>query len=254
MGKVLWCEIESSQGLNLERAKVLGLPIEKILHPLSDPLADVDLQNPQHWGAIKRMAGRPDVKIVMVDSLSGGNSADENKPFKMLPILKQFAELAKNTGTPNMVSHHLRKKGSLDVGNEGVTLEMLRGTKAITQVARVVWATDIPEPKSEKRRLSMIKDNIVNYSAIDPLGFLIRDDGVEFMEAPKPPGPDTHQDRIAAALRDLLSKGPVPTVEIGKVIKSKGLSIDIANRMKTKLGIKSFKKGGVWFWKKENED
>ena len=47
-GQVLWCEAESSQGLNWDRALRWGLPLDDILSPLPDPLDDVLLDDPRH--------------------------------------------------------------------------------------------------------------------------------------------------------------------------------------------------------------
>ncbi|GAG31121.1 unnamed protein product, partial [marine sediment metagenome] len=47
-GQVLWCEAESSQGLNWDRARRWGLPADDILSPLPDPLDDVMLDDPRH--------------------------------------------------------------------------------------------------------------------------------------------------------------------------------------------------------------
>ena len=61
-GAVLWCEAEAAQAVNLERAKSWGLPLEQILSPLSDPLQDIQLDQPAHQAALVERALLPQVK------------------------------------------------------------------------------------------------------------------------------------------------------------------------------------------------
>jgi len=76
---VLWIESEGAQALNLERAGKWGLPLGRILSPWPDPLADANILNARHRRAIEAAAHVPEVRLIVLDSLSGARaSADEN--------------------------------------------------------------------------------------------------------------------------------------------------------------------------------
>ena len=133
-GQVLWCEAESSQGLNWDRARRWGLPVDDILSPLPDPLDDVLLDDPGHIQAIANAAALPGVRLVVVDSLTGASRSDINDA-RMFHIVKQLSDLARDLGKPVILSHHLRKQTFLDQRGV-VTLQQGRGSLAIFQPAR----------------------------------------------------------------------------------------------------------------------
>ena len=78
-GCVLWCEAEAAQAINLERAKAWGYPINQIITPFPDPLTDVNLDNDAHQVAITTAAFMPEVKLIVVDSLSESTNKKENE-------------------------------------------------------------------------------------------------------------------------------------------------------------------------------
>jgi putative DNA primase/helicase len=245
-GKVLWCEAEAAQAINLERAKAWHLPGERLLSPLDDPLEDVRLDEPEHILAVTTHAHREDVSFVVVDSLSGLRGGDENKT-EMLDTVKMMAELARNARKPILLTHHLRKRGLLDVGEGGISLDRLRGSSAIVQTARLVWALDTPDPgRPDVRRLSVIKSNLARFP--EPLGLTIGDEGLAFVAAPETPKTETLQDRAADLLLALLADGPVASAELKEEFEGAGISWHAAYRAKPKLRIVNARRNGRWYW------
>jgi hypothetical protein len=250
-GAILWCEAEAAQAINLSRAKAWGLPLDKIYTPFEDPLVDILLDDPNHREAMATVARREEVLFMVVDSLRGATRGDENSS-ETIAVTKWLAELARDTGKPLQLSHHLRKKGLRDVGNK-VTLDRLRGSSAIGQVARVIWAIDIPDPKDkETKRLSVIKNNLARYP--EPVGLSIDGEGVTFCDAPHEPHTETLEERAADLLLMLLASGPMPSADIRKEGEEAGLSWPALKRAKKKLGIISVKPNGVWHWSLPAED
>ena len=246
LGSVLWCEAEAGQAIHLERARAWGLPLKKLLTPLADPLADIYLDDPEHQAAIEHMAARDDVRLIVVDSLSGANRQKENDS-DMRAIGKWLAELARNLNKPLLVTHHLRKRGLLDGNNERVGLDRLRGSSAIAQFGRVIWALDAPDPSDEEhKRLSVIKSNLAKIPA--PAGVRITGEGVQFDAAPEAPKTETLQDKAADLLYSLLADGPMDAVEVEKHVKGAGISMHAANRAKDKIGVASLRLNGKWQW------
>jgi len=247
-GQVLWCEAESSQGLNWDRARRWGLPVDDILSPLPDPLDDALLDDPRHIQAIANAAALPGVRLVVVDSLTGASRNDINDA-RMFHIVKQLSDLARDFSKPILLSHHLRKQTFLDQG-AGVTLQQGRGSLAIFQPARAVWAIDSPDPNDQQtRRLSLIKNNLQSKNVLASLGFTIGQDAVpRFCAAPEPPRHETLQEHSADHLNSLLSQGPRRTTELREEFDSMGISWRTVLRAKKKQGIIAIRKQGVWWW------
>lgn len=245
-GTVLWCEAEAGQAINLERARKWGLPLDKLRTPLNDPLEDLKLDKPSHQAALEYWAMQDEVKLVILDSLRGLHTRDENSS-EVMEVVHWLATLARDTGKPFILTHHLRKKGILDVG-EGPSLDRLRGSTAITQSARLVWALDTPDPMMDNiARLSVIKSNLAKFP--NPIGMTINETGVHFTNAPESPRPESVADKAADLLMVLLSNSPMPATDIEAEINGAGISIGSAKRAKARLGIVSVKKAdGRWYW------
>jgi hypothetical protein len=246
--KVLWAETEAGQAMNLDRAKRWGLPLGDILSPFDDPLLDVDLDDPDHRLGLADVASRDDVGLVVVDSLSGRSARDE-RGAAFGEVTGWLASVARDTEKPVLLTHHLRKRTPFDPDPKvEVTLEMVRGSTAVAQTCRTIWALAQPDPASEWRRLSQIKNNLAPKPS-QPIGMRITKTGeVEFGPAPEPPRTETATDRASDFLRGLLAKRPVPADTVFAEAKAAGLSIPTVNRAKSKLGIVSIKPEGVWHW------
>lgn len=246
LGKVLWCEAEAGQAVNLERAKNWGLPLADLLTPLGNPLEDLRLDNASHIRALEAMARRDDVKLIILDSLRGLHTRDENSS-EVMSVVHWLAELARDIQKPVILTHHLRKRGLFDIG-EAPNLDRLRGSTAITQAARLVWALDNPDPMQEHiARLSVIKSNLAKFP--EPVGMIISDHGATFTHAPEAPKTESVADKAADLLLAMLSDEPKPAGEIETELQSAGVSWRSGKRAKARLGIVSIKReDGRWYW------
>ncbi len=244
LGYALWLECEGAQAMNLSRARAWGLPIDKILTAGKDPLADVQLDTP-HGQDLVVNATNPRVRLIILDSLRASHTGDENSS-ESISILKFLSELARDKKIPVLVCHHLRKKGLQDTG-DGISLDRVRGSSALLQLARIVWALDCPDPaRPQRRRLSVIKSNLGKFPP--PIGFEISDSGITFADAPHAPKTETLTDRAGDLLLSLLAHGPKRATELQAEIEQSGLSWKMAQRAKSERGILSVRKDGVWLW------
>lgn len=244
-GAVLWCEAEAAQAVNLERAKAWGLPVDRIYTPL-DPLVDIRLDLPEHKAALYNKAMLPEVRFGIIDSLRGANAGDENSSETM-GLIKFIAEVARDSGKPILLTHHLRKRSVFD--SDSVELERLRGSSAIVQSARLVWALDVPDPTAKNwRRLQVVKSNLAKFPG--PVGITIDEQGVKFGLAPEPPRVETVADKAADLLQALLKDGPQPATVIQSEFEQAGISQKTMYRAKDKLRINPVRnKGGKgWSW------
>jgi len=246
-GRVVWAETEAAQALNLERADTWGLPTDRIISPLGNPMDDFDLDDARHLAALSRTAKRDDVKLVIVDSLSGGHRRDERKSNAMMGIVKNMAQVARDTQKPFLLAHHIRKVGILDQAGE-ITLDMVRGSGAIVQPARLVWGVDKPDPNIDTKRMSVIKSNLARFP--DPVGFSIDENGILFGGAPSRPVQESQLQRCKDFLRDILGGGAVSVADIEKEAEGRGLSLATTKRAKRDLGIQHVKPKGEkgWVW------
>jgi putative DNA primase/helicase len=249
-GSIGWAEAEAGQAMNRDRARAMGLPTDNILSPLSNPLDDFRLSVPEHQARLAALAMRPDVKIIVVDSLSGADPTAE-KSTEDAKSINWLAALARDCQKPILLTHHLRKRGMLDTEGE-VDLDRVRGISTILQYARVIWAIDTPDlTNKETKRLSVIKSNLGKKPK--PIGFTINDT-IEFTDAPEKPRNETRVGQAADLLLALLEKEPKSAAEILDEFEQAGFSKSGLYRAKDALGVVSIRKEGRWVWSLPHRD
>ena len=243
-GSIGWAEAEAGQAMNRDRARAMGLPTDNILSPLSNPLDDFRLSVPEHQAKLAALAMRPDVKIIVVDSLSGADPTAE-KSTEDAKSINWLAALARDCQKPILLTHHLRKRGMLDTEGE-VDLDRVRGISTILQYARVIWAIDTPDlTNKETKRLSVIKSNLAKKPK--PIGFTINDT-IEFTDAPEKPRNDGPQDRAMDLLLSLLAKGPMKASDIEDNFNGAGISRRAMFDGKKALSIVATRRENRWYW------
>lgn len=244
-GKVLWLECESAQALNLQRAKDWSLPLEDLLCPLANPLDDLDWR--KHQRAIRDAAMRPDVRLVILDSLSGANGGrvDENSQA-MIALGAWLARLAQDAGKPVLATHHTRKRGLTD--GDAPTLDRVRGSGTIPQLARVVWMLDAPKASApQSLRLSVIKSNLAKLPR--PIGMGFDGDGLPtFGESPAEPENRRELEEATQWLLDTLRAGPMLATDVAIAAQEGDISPRTLRRAKMALGVQSEKVAGAWQW------
>jgi hypothetical protein len=245
-GKVVWLEGEAGQAMNLSRAKAWGLPIEKIISPLNDPMMGFMLANDAHKKALEKSIYQPDTKFIVIDSLSGVDPRAE-KSVEDSNNVKWLADLCKDSGKPIQLSHHIRKRGIFDV-EDIITLDRIRGISSILQYCRTIWAIDIPNQlDKDNKRISSLKNNLGKLP--EPLGLYIDDIGViHFGDAPYIKHNETVTEKAIDLLKSLLTKGPVPSKKVEQEFIDAGISFATMNRAKEKLGVVSVREKEGWKW------
>lgn len=243
-GAVLWCEAEAAQAINLDRAKAWGIPLQRLKLPLANLLEDFKLDRADHKGALVEAAQRPEIRFIAIDSLSGADSKSE-KSVEDSSNVKWLAELARDTNKPILLTHHLRKRGLLD--SEVVTLDRLRGSSAIVQPARIIWALDVPDPSDkDTKRLQVVKSNLARFP--EPVGMVWKDDVLRWTAAPEVPHIETVAEKAMDLLRALLENKPQPYEKVEQEFHAAGISYATLKRAKAKLGVVSSKNQDGWFW------
>lgn len=243
-GKVLWVECEAAQALNLLRANIFRYPLDSILTALDDPLEDVNLDSAEQRTVVEQRAGLPEVQFIVIDSLSGSSHRKENETG-IKDITLWAARLARGLNKPLLMVHHLGKKKEWD--SEEITLERVRGSSAIVQFARIVWALSCPDPTNRQtKRLEQIKNNLGRFP--EAIGMTATEQGLEFGTAPALPRVETATGRAGDLLLSLLASGPMKQADLTAELDGAGISLPTAKRAKAQLGIVSFRIDNAWYW------
>lgn len=246
VGSILWAEAEAAQALNLERATKWGYPLEKILTPFpADPLLDINLNDPAHIAHLSIMAELPEVKLIVVDSLSGANLHRKESDTEVMKITAWLAGLARDLNKPIILTHHLNKKREFDL--DEVTLDRVRGSSGIVQHTRIVWAVDTPDrTNQDRKRLSVIKNNFAKFP--EPIGMEINDRGIDFGDPPEAPRQETQVGKAVDLLLALLCDKPIKASQLEQEAKGAGISWRTINAAKKEIGIVSKRCSDGWYW------
>lgn len=246
-GSVMWLDFEAAQAINVERAKSTGLPLDRILLPFRDPFHTPQLNRQTDKRLIERaLDQRNDVRLLVLDSLSGAHGMDENDA-SVISVVIWLAELARDARIAVLLVHHLRKTRSDERLGE-VTLDRVRGSSALVQPARVVWAIDSPDPLDQGNwRLHVIKSNLARFP--EPIGFHIGDNAIpRFGPPPSPPRSTSMLQEAVGFLLERLSAGPQKGTEMFDEAKERGISPATLKRAKASLHVVSKKRSDGSWW------
>ncbi len=108
-GNVVWCDTEGSVGINIERARNWGLPLDRVQVPFQDdPFRRIDIDNPSHIARILEVVSRYKARLVVVDSFRGAHGGDENNS-RIARGLQNLAGVAEKTRAAVHIIHHTGK-------------------------------------------------------------------------------------------------------------------------------------------------
>jgi len=122
------------------------------------------------------------VRLVVVDSLSGGHAEDENDA-RTAGLMAPWREIAQTYGVAVVFVHHTRKLAE----DRRPKLSDLRGSSAIAAIPRSVIGLWRPDSARDPRRLcaTNIKPSLVEADdALPEFGIQIRRDGLEYTVNP----------------------------------------------------------------------
>ena len=165
-----------------------------------DPLQPICLTNPEHIDRIEAILENDRPSLVVIDSLRGSHSDDENSS-RVSAVLQTLAALAEQSGVAFVVVHHTRKMHR----DETIDANSSRGSNAITALARSQLAIDKPDPNSDWCRVRVLKENLGLKP--QPVGFLITATGLQFGQAPAKPRTETAKDRARQFLEANMRAG-----------------------------------------------
>lgn len=215
---IAWVETESGEPFHIERAATIGLNLAHVITTtvFGEDDQSINLMDDKHRKRITAIAHEERVSAVIVDSLSGGHSEDENKSA-IGKITQWLSRLARDCKKPVLVVHHMTK-GQFGLQGKPPTLDQVRGSGAITQHTRVVWSLDLPDIENpDSIRLACIKNNVAKRARPIMLG---TDEQGRLTWGNEYTQPSSHL--FADAIRK--RKADNPTLTITQLALSEGLS------------------------------
>jgi len=237
-GKVLVVETEQLRGAYVERLDRMGVDRQWYIFGPGNETHIADLAGKES-DQVEKLARDEQAIAIIVDSLSGGHSLDENGP-EMRRLLQKLAAMASRLRLPIILVHHPRKRNTLEPVS--MTIDRIRGSGTITQFCRSILACYRLEENDQTApvRLESLKSTFC--LPPKPIGFVITNNGLEFCEPPEPETPETKLEEACEFLQDLLAKGPVAQVVIKAESKRQGISWATILRAKNTLNIVDTKK------------
>lgn len=205
--EVAWIETEGGESINIPRANALGIDTARIrtVYTRETEGAPINLGSEAHRSAILELARRPQTHLVVIDSLSGGHSVNENES-SVGKVVQSVAQIGTITQTPIILVSHTNKAS---MHNDTPRMSDVRGSSTQLQYPRVIAGVDAPNPQTpDLRRITCTKNNIM--AAPDPVGFRLTSNGVEWCEPPTAPAgvhDPTQRAGKHAEVRELLASG-----------------------------------------------
>jgi len=254
LGKVVWVDTEASQVLNYSRARKWGIDMTKFVVPIvGSGTEDISLTTDHGWASFVEACAIGDVELVVVDSLGGAVSKENDETMK--DFVHKLAGLARDLGKPILLIHHPRKLAQGEV--DEMSLDRVRGNSGIVQFCRVIWTIEVPDPYSDSKRLRVLKSNLAEKP--QAIGFDITDGGVTFGFAPEKPEENSQVQKAMAIIRDVLRPGKPgqPASIFTERAKTEGVgqgSLKVAKRALCIRSEKSPEKGGGWLWSLPEEE
>ena len=186
----------------------------------------------------------PQTKLVIIDSLTGGGTGDENSS-RFADCLFVLARWANHTGIGVMVLHHTTKNVYKDNGIILSPIESIRGSSAIVAPCSSVIALERPT-ESDIRRIKIQKHRLLSdMDAPEPIGYYLESGRVISTDDPMDLVTVDKRDECLAWLISQLSAGPVPSREILTRGSQRGFRERMVRAAAKKEGVRTKKSGGV---------
>lgn len=187
-----------------------------------------------------------DVSIVFLDPLQSfvPKEIDTNSVTDVYDMLGPLGRIARQTGVAVVIVRHLRKGGASNAKHAGI------GSIGLTGIARSVLQVGVT-----KNGVHYLKHVKSNYSAPgETLSFTFGDDGFQWTgnlrEGGEAAGVVTTRVRheVVEFLFDVLRDGPKAVVDVMMEASQFGFKERTIASAKKEAGVRSVKKGNVWYW------
>jgi hypothetical protein len=219
-GRVMICDYEGAEAITCERARALGLPLDRIFMP--DPEDLLPLHDPEGIARLRGWVGEHDIDWLFVDSWRHAIGAEvEDASETAITCGMPLVKLARDFGCGCTAIHHTRK---VMVGNSWqLNMDSSRGSSALAGIARSIVGVEKPDASDKARRLSSLKLTVGSQPS--PLGFTIGDGGqLDWGDAPQAVRPMPAQDAATELVKLAIRNTPRRYSELEAALASHKLS------------------------------
>lgn len=218
---VLWVETEGRNTENFRRARLWAVDQRNIYSPSKDIRRRMDLNDPADVNLVRMHAKRPEVGLVVVDSLGGALMEENDSMAKK--VMQVLSGMAQETNTTFFVIHHLRK-GQAGAKERKISLDDVRGHSGITQFSPSVLAINY-DGNEGVRFLEPLKTNLTRMPAT--LSFSMGPIGLVWNESTMDQVARAMAQEAAEWIREQLSGGPLSIKTILEMTDKEGYDRNI---------------------------
>jgi replicative DNA helicase len=241
--QVVFIETESRTHLLIQRMRNWKLDGFEVIQQTPGPdRMVIDIASRVQQRTLAEAVKRSGARLLVIDSLSAGHALDENSD-DMKHLLLDLCRLAHEANVALLAIHHLRKRRNNET--TATTLDRLRGSSTIAQLAVVTLTLERPDPNSRTLALRQIKNNIAPEQPA--VGMEITEDGIVWTDAPG--GDEEEQmttlDRAQEFVMATLQEGPIESTALYERGANHGLSRSTLYRAVKSLDVDRSRHGWV---------
>ncbi len=249
------CSEDGIEDTILPRLERAGADCSRVAH-IEEDLISVTLDD----DLIRQTMVESDARLMVVDPFQAylGDSCLANA-IDMRRVLRKLGLWAKVNNCAVVLVGHLNKKSGRKELYRGL------GSVDIMALARSVLQVDKSEEEQQVRCFRQIKNSLSENGAelcfrITKDGLLCWDNSTENLAHDALSNHSTDvlrgekSEEVADVIIQMLANGPVRATEILQAITDKGISQRTMKTVKKKMGVKSLKKQGQWYWTLPSRD
>lgn len=193
-------------------------------------------------------------KLIILDPIQGyiGNKTDINRANEVRTILKNIASVAERTGCAIVLIGHLNKSQGTSSAYRGLgSIDFRAAARSVLLVGRLKKEPNVRVVVHDKSSLAPEGESLA-FSLGSEEGFkwLTGYESINAEELLTGYSAETKTAKAEKLIRSILEeKGDVPTSEILRIAKAKGISERTVNEAKKNIpNIKTHKVGKYWYW------
>jgi hypothetical protein len=226
-------DFEGLEVTTQERAEAMGIPLDMVFVQSADCLPY--LTDPKSAETIHEWLKVTEARLLVVDSWRRATPGlEENDSGATVEAAAGLCILARDFALPVLVTAHSRK-----VRQEGrweMSLDDLRGSSALTDVARSALVIEKPDAGRDTRRVRVEKSNFA--AKPEPLGFDLDGETVIWTTPPRRGRDMPVRVAAAEAVKIALAQMPLPYTELAVATTGLGIAQTTMRRVLNDVAVK----------------
>lgn len=200
--------------------------------------------------------------LLVVDPFQAyiGNNADISNVKSIRKIMKKLGIWAASYDCAIILVGHMTKKDNANDLYRGIgSIDLVAAARSVLQIYRMDGSESVRYMKQIKNSLAP-KGKDIGYELHPVSGFQwlecekTDNAGGSCIQLEKLNFSSDKDEEIAKLLCERLKDGPRYALDIQEYFREQGVSIKVLKRIKKIVGVKSVRKAGRWYWKREFSD